>query len=222
MRIYADRPQRRRQQIVADVLGPLWCVGMIIAGLAIRHSIRSRTRPATFVESTAGALSDALADTAESIARVPLVGDALAESLQRAADAAGRLSVSGASTAASIERAGDVIGLVVIVLALAAAAYVWLRPRVLWYRAASDARAVMAFPDRDDLLSARAMAAVRLPRIGGGLVAGWRSGEPAAVRALARAELDRLGLDYPPDLAPVPSPGQSPAGQGASTVRNAS
>src|ERR1700754_3698978 len=117
MRIYADRPQRRRQQVLADVLGPLWCMGMIVAGLAIRHSIRSRTRPATFVESTAGALADALADTAESIARGPLVRDSLAEALDRAAAAAGRLSVSGGSTAASIERAGDVIGLVVIVLA---------------------------------------------------------------------------------------------------------
>ncbi|WP_116950787.1 hypothetical protein [Jiangella endophytica] len=218
MRFYADRPQRRRQQIVADVLGPLWCAGMIVAGLAIRHSIRSRTRPATFVESTAGALAAALADTAESIARVPLVGDALSESLQRAADAAGRMSASGASTAASIERAGDVIGLVVIVLALAAAAYVWVRPRVIWYRQASDARAVLAFPDRDDLLSARALAAVRLPRIGGGLVAGWRAGDTAAVGALVRAELDRLGLDYPADL----SPDLSPEGQGALTGRNAS
>lgn len=214
MRIYADRPQRRRQQILADVLGPLWCAGMIVAGLAIRHSIRSRTRPATWLEATAGALADALADTAASVARVPLAGDALADSLQRAADAARRMSASGADTAASIERAGDVIGLVVIVLALAVAAYVWLRPRVLWYRQASDARAVLASPDRDDLLSARALGAVRLPRIGGGLVAGWRAGDAAAIRALARAELDRLGLAYPPDLAPE--------GHGASTGRSAS
>ncbi len=218
MQMYADRPQRRRRQILADVLGPVWCIGMIAAGLAVRDSIRSRTSPATFVESTAGALADALADTAESITRVPLVGDALAESLQRAADAAGGMSASGANTAASIERAGDVIGLVVIVLALAAAAYLWVRPRVLWYRQASDARAVLAFPDRDDLLSARALAMVRLPRIGGGLVAGWRAGDAAAVRALARSELDRLGLNYPPDL----SAGLSPEGQGASTGRSAS
>jgi hypothetical protein len=223
MYLYADRPQRRMQQIVTDLFGMMWGLGAVAVGIAVRGWVRDRTEPAMFVESTAASLADALAEAADRIADVPVVGDELAAALRRAADSAAGLSTSGESMAGSIERIGDLFGLFVIVVGVGAAASVWLRPRVHWYHEASDARAVLRQPDRDEVLSAQALAGVIQQPGAGRLVAGWRAGEPSAVRALARAELDRLGMAYPRDLSPGLDPArQSPAGQGASTGRSAS
>lgn len=233
---------RRSRQLIADVLGVSWCVAWFLIGLGVRNWIRDRTGPATAVEGGSGRLEDALREAAEAVSEVPVLGNALAAALERAADAAAALSTSGAGTAASIERIGDAMGLMIVALAVAPAAFLWLRPRMTWYREATAARAAMRRPDRFELLSAQALSTVDLRRVGAELLAGWRAGDPRAFRALARAELDRLGLAYPPDAAeasplprprpgpppgPPPSPSPSsprhdPAGQGASTGRSAS
>jgi hypothetical protein len=241
MRIYADRPKRQSRQLAADLLGVSWCVAWFLAGLGVRNWIRARTGPADAVEGGSDRLADALRELAEAISEVPVLGDTLAAAVDRAADAAAALSTSGAGTATSIERIGDAMGLMIVALAVAPAAYLWLRPRMNWYHEATAARAALRRPDRFELLSAQALSTVDLRQVGAELLAGWRVGDPDAFRALARAELDRLGLAYPPDLSPssrLPSgppprppsgprpsgspPGHDPAGQGSLTRRSAS
>jgi hypothetical protein len=237
MRIYADRPKRRSRQLAADLLGLAWCLGGFLVGMVVRDWIRSRTGAASAVEGASGRLEEALAEAAEAVADIPVLGGALAAALERAAAAAAELSASGGNTAGAIERIGDTMGLMIVALAVVPAAFLWLRPRMNWYREATAARAALRRPDRFELLSAQALSTVDLRQIGAELLAGWRVGDPDAFRALARAELDRLGLAYPPDLSPSsrlpsgppprppspgPSPGHDPAGQGALTGRSAS
>lgn len=241
MRIYADRPKRQSRQLAADLVGLTWCVAGLLAGMAVRDWIRSQTGAATAVEGASSRLEEALAEAAEAVADIPLLGGALSAALEKAAAAAAELSASGGGTASGIERIGDTMGLVIVVLAVAPAVFLWLRPRMTWYREATEARSALRRPDRFELLSAQALSTVDLREVGAELLAGWRAGDPDAFRALARAELDRLGLAYPPDLSPssrLPSspppsppsrpsgppgpPGHDPAGQGASTGRSAS
>ncbi len=88
----------------------------------------------------------------------------------------------------------------------------WLPWRLRWLREAAAAdrltgRGADGVTDLE-LLAARAMATAPLPqlaRLPAGTGAGWRAGDPAALRALAALELDRLGLRSPGR----PGPGQA-------------
>lgn len=197
MRIYADHPDRRAGQLIADVTAVVLGVASVAVGQALRDSIRSIADPAADLEDTSRSLADGLGEAADSVSGIPLVGDSLGDSLQRAADAAGGLEDAGASTVEIVERTGAIIGVLVPAVVVLLAVVVWLRPRISWVREADDARAVRNLPDGTDLLAARALARVRLARLtdyGPDLAGRWKQGDPRASDALARAELDRLGL----------------------------
>ena len=80
----------------------------------------------------------------------------------------------------------------------------WAPWRIRWVREATATDRLLTGSPTGiadlELLAARAMATAPLPRLAAlpsGTGAGWRAGDPAAVRALAALELDRLGLRQP-------------------------
>jgi hypothetical protein len=97
-----------------------------------------------------------------------------------------------------------VLAVVLVVLPVGWLLLRWLRWRLGWLREATAADRLLAagadgLPDLE-LLAARAMATASLPelaRLPAGTGAGWRAGDPAALRALAGLELRRLGLRTP-------------------------
>lgn len=201
MRLYADHPDRRAAQILADVLAIAACAAAVVTGLAAHDSIQRLSQPAGNLESSGSSLASGLGDAADTLENIPIVGDSVADALNRAADAAARLRDAGASAGDSVQTAAVAVGWMIPVVAVVLAVAVWLRPRVLWVRDADDARVALRLADGEELLAARALATVRLPRLaeyGPQLPQRWKAGDDAATQALARAELDRLGLDYRP------------------------
>jgi len=76
----------------------------------------------------------------------------------------------------------------------------WAPWRLRWAQEAGAARRLIDGTPDLHLLAARAMATAPLPQLAAlppGTGAAWHNGDPAAVRALAALELDRLGLRLP-------------------------
>jgi hypothetical protein len=135
---------------------------------------------------------------------VPIVGDELSGPFDALGEAGGAVTGAGEGTSDAVHALATVLGVVLVLLPVGWLLLRWLRWRLGWLREATAADRLLAHaadgqPDLE-LLAARAMATAPLPqlaRLPAGTGAGWRAGDPAALRALAGLELGRLGLREP-------------------------
>jgi hypothetical protein len=138
------------------------------------------------MESAAGAAED-----------VPLVGDELSAPFDALADASGSVRGAGQSAQDAVDTLATILAFALVVLPVGWLLLRWAPWRTRWLREATAAGRLTRSPADLELLAARAMATVPLPRLAAlppGTGAAWRAGDPATVRALAALELDRLGL----------------------------
>jgi hypothetical protein len=160
--------------------------------------------PGRAVESLGGSVANTMASAARAAEDVPLVGDRLAAPFDRLADAGGSLGGAGRAAQDAVGTLATVLAVVLVALPVGWLLLRWLPWRLAWVREARAAARLLAGAPDLDLLAARALATAPLPRLAAlppGTGAGWRAGDPAAVRALAALELGRLGLRLPPDGA---------------------
>lgn len=201
MRIYADHPNRRSRQIIADLLGVMWCVGALFVARCIYSFVELLGQPGRALEDAGTGISGNLRDASTRLHDVPLVGGSVASPFDSAAGAADRLADAGQAIQDTARLTAIVVALGFLAFAFAAAAVVWVLPRLLWVRQAREARRVRAAAGGVELLAVRALARRRLPQLaalGEDIVPAWRRAEPAALRNLAALELRRLGLAPPP------------------------
>ncbi|HEU4540819.1 MAG TPA: hypothetical protein VFR23_06790 [Jiangellaceae bacterium] len=201
MTIYADHPYRRSRQILADLLGVMWCVIALLVARGIYSLVELLGRPGTALKDAGTGMSGNLLDASDRLQDVPLVGDSVASPFDSAAGAAGRLADAGEAIEDTARLTAIAVALVFLAFALGFAAMVWVLPRLLWVRRANEARRIRATEGGIELLAVRALARRRLPQLaalGEDIVPAWRRGEPAALRSLAALELRRLGLAPPP------------------------
>jgi hypothetical protein len=199
--IYADHFSRRSRQIFADLLGVTWCVAALLVARGIYSLVELLGRPGTALKDAGTGMSDNLLNASDRLQDVPLVGDSVAAPFDSAAGAAGRLADAGDAIEDTARLTALVVALVFVAFAFTAAAVVWLLPRLYWVWRAREARRISEATGGVELLAVRALARRRLPQLaelGDDVVAEWRRGEPAALRALAALELRRLGLGLPP------------------------
>lgn len=204
MRLYADHPDRRFRQIIGDVLGIVALVGAIPAGAGFYHWLKGYAEPGAELELAADALAGNLLGTADTLGRIPLVGDSVAEPLSNAGDSAAAIADAGRSLQDFVGATAVFAGALLAVAVVAAALAAWLRPRLEWLAEADAARAIRHDPDGLDVLAFRALAsapAVLLQQSGQGALAAWRAGDPAVIRSLAELEMARLGLSLTPALS---------------------
>ena len=204
MRIYADHVSRRSRQLVADLLGVMWCVGALLVARAIYSFVELLGRPGQALQDAGDGMSDGLRSASARLNDVPLVGESVATPFDGAAGAADRLADAGEAIQDTARLIALAFALTFLLFALAAAAVIWLLPRWLWIRRAREARRVSAASGGVELLAFRALARRRLPQLatlGEDLVPAWRSGDPETLERLAALELRRLGIAPPPTPA---------------------
>jgi hypothetical protein len=201
MRLYADRPDARTRQLAADLGLLAWTVLWVLVARVVHGAVLVLAQPGVAVADLGRSISDTMSSAAGAADHVPVVGDDLSKPFD-ALGAAGR-SVTGAGEGATdaVHTLATVLAVVLVVLPVGWLLLRWLRWRLGWHREATAADRLLAkgadgTPDLE-LLAARAMATAPLPqlaRLPAGTGAGWRAGDPAALRALAGLELRRLGL----------------------------
>jgi hypothetical protein len=200
MQLYAQHPVVRSRQLAADVGMLAWTVLWVLVARTVHGAVLVLAEPGRAVQDLGESVSGNMSSAADAASGVPVVGDELASPFRALADASD--SVSGAGTAAqdAVGTLAFVLALVLVVLPVGWLALRWLPARLNYAREASAAsRLVRGTPDLE-LLAARALATAPLPRLAAlpeGTGAAWRTGDPAAVRALAELELNRLGLRLP-------------------------
>jgi hypothetical protein len=198
MPLYATRPRLRARQMAADAGLLAWLLVWVLVARAVHGAVLVLAEPGRAIEDLGTSVAGNMASAAEAAGAVPLVGDDLAAPL----DALGAAGTSaGSAGQAAQDAAGTlatVLALALVVLPVTWAVLRWAPWRLRWAR---EARAVRAMAAADPhVLAVRALATAPLSRLAAlppGTAAAWHAGDPAATRALAGLELDRLGVDPP-------------------------
>ena len=212
MPLYAQHPALRARQVAADLGMLAWIVLWVLVARTVHRSVLVLAEPGRAVEDLGSSVAGNMDSAAEAAGDVPLVGDELAAPFRALSDASGSVRGAGVAAQDAVATLALVLAVVLVVLPVGWLLLRWLPWRMGWAREARAARRLLAGTPDLELLAARAMATAPLPRLAAlpaGTGAAWRSGDPAAVRALAGLELDRLGLRLP---EPRPSARRDPAG----------
>ncbi|MGY2130529.1 hypothetical protein [Blastococcus sp. SYSU DS0617] len=201
MRLYAPDTAMRVRQLAADGGLLLWIIGWVLVARAVHGAVLSLAEPGQAVEHLGDSVARNMGSAAGVAEDVPLVGDELAGPFEALAQAGDSVRGAGQSAQDAVDNLAGILAVALIVLPVAFILARWLPWRTRWVREATAADRLLsghpgAGPDLE-LLAARALATAPLPRLAAlppGTGAAWRAGDPAAVRALAALELDRLGL----------------------------
>ena len=200
LKLYADSPARRLQQLLADAGLVVWIVAWVLLGRALHEVVLLLARPAQELSDGSAGLADRLRDAGSAVGDAPLIGDDLRAPLDGAGGAAEQMASAGAAQVEAVERLA--LGLAVTVAAvpvlLALAVHLTVRGRFV--REASAAQRFVDSADDLDLFALRALANQplhRIARISPDPAEAWRSRDPSVVRRLAELELRSTGLAAP-------------------------
>ncbi len=183
-----------------DIAVLVWIAVWIALGVLVWHDIRMQAALSENVIK----MGVAVEDTGEALAlvgRLPLVGGGISEFADRITSTGAEVEASGRESRDSIMRVALVSGIGVGVLPVAMVLLLYLPLRLSWRRDVAAIAAALARPGGDpglDLyLARRAIDALPWNRLHALSGDPWRSIADGHVRALADAELERLGLDRP-------------------------
>lgn len=205
MPLYAQHPALRARQAAADLGMLAWIVLWVLVARTVHRAVLVLAEPGRAVEDLGTSVAGNMDSAAEAAGDVPLVGDELAAPFRALSDASGSVRGAGVAAQDAVATLAFVLAVVLVVLPVGWLLLRWLPWRVVYVREAGAVRRLMAGPPELEILAARAMATAPLPRLAAlpaGTGAAWRSGDPAAVRALAGLELARLGLRLPAPEGP--------------------
>jgi hypothetical protein len=184
-----------RTMRLLDVLLVVYVVVWAVLGVLIAADIRRQADLSDHVTRIGEALSD-IGESLDVLGGLPLVGGDVGEVTGRVVEAGESVQQSGRDSRQSLERMGVLVGVAFAAVPLMLVLPLYVPLRLAWRR---EVRAVAgalvdAHPDLDRLLARRALATMSYERL---LALGadpWASPDAGDVRALADAELDRLGL----------------------------
>jgi hypothetical protein len=199
MPLYAQHPAVRARQLAADLGMLAWTVLWIVVARVVHGAVLVLAEPGLAVEDLGSSVAGNMNSAAEAAGDVPLVGDELAAPFEALSEAGGSVRGAGQAAQDAVGTLALVLAVVLVVLPVGWLLLRWLPWRLSYAREAGAARRLAGTAELE-ILAARAMATAPLPRLAAlpaGTGAAWRSGDPAAVRALAALELRRLGLSLP-------------------------
>lgn len=197
MQIYSEVPAARARQVLGDVVAVAVVVLAVVAGVAVAGAISALAEVGRTVERAGAGLEGTLADAAEALDGLPLVGGSASAPFTSASGAGATLVDAGRQQQELVGQLALVAGLAVALVPVLVVLRSWGARRLAFVRRARDVRALAAGPGGDDLLALRALAGQEarvLRSVADDPVGGWRRGDPATVRALADLALRDAGL----------------------------
>lgn len=218
MQLYSVLPLARIRQVLVDLIAIALIVVFVLLGRATDETISATAAVGVKIEEAGTSFEGFMLDAAEALGEVPYVGDDARGPFDSASGTGTELAQIGRDQQAFIHTAASVAGLVVTLVPAVLVAMFWLPGRLRFVLRARSLRTLGALPDGRELLAARAVVDAP-PRavlaVGPDIVQRWRTGDTAAIAALAALALRTAGVkparaeherDLPPDLPPVPLP----------------
>lgn len=200
MVLYAKRSGRLVGQVVADLMTVVVSVGAYLSGRAVYQGILALADPVIAAGGALGALQTKISEAAASAGGIPGFGDALRAPLDEVAAQVSSLVAQLSDQAVLIQHAAGLTGLAVFLVPVVVWWALWLPARVRFAREAAAASALLGAGVGMDLFALRGLSNLPLRvlvKIHGDPVAAWRNQDAVVIDALARRELDRVGVQAP-------------------------
>lgn len=197
MRLYATAPLRRARQVAADLFVLGWIVLWVLIGRWVFALVMTLAAPAAPLRSAGGTLRDRMHDIAGRVTEIPLVGDELDGPFVGTAGVGDDLVAAGDRLESSVRTVAWVVSLLSAGTPILLVLLVWGLARWVWVRRAAALGPEVGDPESQELLALRALVRQdprRLQELFPDPLAAYRSGDPAALRALADLELAEVGL----------------------------
>ncbi len=205
MHWYAQTPARRTRQLIGDLLAVGWVLTWVLLARWTFHLVRLLAAPADPLRSAGTTVERRMADIAEQIEEVPLVGDGLTGPFTGAAGAGDSPVSAGNALDAGVTQVAWLLSLLVGTVPILFVTGTYLVWRWLWVRRVHQLGVLRHGAQAQELLALRALVHQpprRLVRVAPDPLAAWRGGDDAVIADLAALELGRLGLR--PHRPPAP------------------
>lgn len=180
-------PPSRRVRLLVDVALVGWLVAWIVIGVQVGSEVRGLSELSDTVVLAGGAIEQT-GDLLEQVGRIPILGQPVGDLADRIRETGRSAQVSAAESRGSVEDLSVLLALSIALIPTIPSAGIWLALRLRWRRDRVAVRRALSagVPGLDGLLAERARHTLPFDT-----VLGLGDDE----RALAAAELDRLGLD---------------------------
>jgi hypothetical protein len=203
-------------QVVVDVLVLGWIYVWVRIGIAVHDAVVSASSVGYRIQDSAGGVAGSLDQAGRSVGNTPFIGDSLSGPLRAAAGQIAGVAGSGRDLGDRLTSAATPAGWLVALAPVLVVLAFWLPARWRFARRAGSTAELAESPAGQELLALRALVNRPLHELQGvapdPLVA-FRSGDPGAVRALARLELVDAGVRNP-QVTRRPAVGQAGGGTG--------
>lgn len=194
------RGVRGASQLAGDVLALVWVVLWVWWGTVVHGLVADLAAPARQTAKTSQEMAGRLREASQELGRVPAVGDELGAPFEALAVDLETLVTQANRQVETIQTVAWVGGLLTAVLPISMVLLLWLPRRVRFVRNTAAAQRFIDAQADLDLFALRALAHQPLPtlaRLSDDPMGAWRRRDPQVVHALAKLELDRVGLSMP-------------------------
>lgn len=200
MQLYSARAAPRTRQVIGDVVA-LAC--LVVAGVlsgVVSSAVSSLSTYGAQLERAGDSFADAMTRASEALERVPLVGDGLGAPFRDARVAAEQLATAGRDEQEAVAGLATALGTATWLIPLFLVIALWIVPRARFVLRAREAVRTFSQPAGRDVLALRAIATQPFADVIRAVpdpLAAIRSGDDAALHALARLELAAAGVRAP-------------------------
>ena len=182
-------PPSRGVRRAIDVAIAGWLIAWIVLGVAVANQVK-QLGDLSDTAVLAGTAIEQTADVLDQIGRIPLVGAAvgdLADSIRKTGESARE---NGTASRDGVNDLSVLLGLCIALIPTIPLAAIWIPLRIRWRRERQAVKRALASgsPDLERLLAERARTSLPLDQV---------LALEADRKALAHAELERLGLRAP-------------------------
>ncbi len=200
MKLYSDYPVARTAQIVSDVVAAVAVVMSIVVGGTVYATVVAFADFGRQLEGSGNDFTSTMADAADRLGDVPLIGDGVRSPFDQASRAGTALAEAGRSQQDLVQAAAVLLAVLVTVIPILFVMRYWLVRRVRFARTAREAADLARTDAGLDLLALRALAdssAKTLLSAHPSPVESWRRGDASAIRSLADLALRDAGVRTP-------------------------
>src|SRR3954453_3850331 len=200
LRPYSVNPPRLALQVVVDVLVLAWIYLWYRIGAAVHDAVASSASVGYGIQNSAGGVAGSLNEAGRNMGNAPIIGSSLSGPLLSAAKQIGGVADNGRDLGDRLLNAATPAGWIVALAPILVVVAFWLPARWRFARRAGSAAELAQSPAGEELLALRALVSRplhELQRVAPDPLIAFRSGDPDAVRALARLELVDAGVRNP-------------------------